>query len=818
MLSKKNSQFVKFCILLIPFLFLGNDINADSISRPGVQPDGSILLPNRWSLTPAGHQIPVGDLPLAMAITPDNRYLLVTNNGYVDQYVSVIDVKQRKEISKIPMKESWLGLTFNANGNRIYVSGGGSDEIEIYLFDNGTATHEKTLSVKSYDDQNPYFVSGLAVTDDERYLLACALRQDTLMVFDLKGDKTPEYIKVGAYPYTVVIRKEKKKNIAYVSNWGGSSISVVDLKKQKETTKIPVGDHPNAMALSPDGKRLLVTSANSNELTIIDTTKKKVVQILDLSPYPGASRSGSTPNDIILSGDGNTVFLASADNNCVNVVDVSGSKASVLGSIPTGWYPTAVKLTSDDKTLFVANGKGLSSKPNIKGPQPTDIEQSMEYIGMLFLGTVSVLEIPDKAQLAAYTQQVIQNNGFDKMNEKLSKGDASIAPRAIPRRLGEPSFIKYVFYIIKENRTYDQVLGDLPQGEGDSSLTLFERNITPNQHALAETFVLFDNFYVDAEVSQDGHSWSMGAIATDFMEKLWPTNYSERTFPQPIQLSVSFPSTGFLWDAAARAGISYRSFGEFVRPNPGGNITVIPALKGHISMKYPPLTSMFVQDQVRANVFIEELEQFIQDNNVPRLNILSLPRDHTLGTRPGAHSPRSMMADNDLALGRIVEAISNSPIWKESVVFVIQDDSQNGPDHIDSHRTVSLIASPYAKRSFVDHTMYDTVSILRTIELILGLQPMSQYDAAAMPMFDAFQDTPDFTPYKALANTYPLDEFNKRDSYGAELSEKMNFAEIDAAPEELLNEIIWKSIKGVDSEMPRPHTNRTWLSEYDDDD
>jgi len=815
-LSKLEKCYAIFTLLILLLLMAGYSA-AEDISRPGVQPDGSILLPNNWSLTPAGHQIPVGDLPLAMAMTPDDAYLLVTNNGYVDQYVSVINVKERKEVSKIPMKESWLGLTFNRDGNRIYVSGGGLDEIEIHSFENGTTAHEKTLKVKSDDDKQPYFVSGLAVTDDERYLVACAMLQDKLMVFDLKSDKGPTYIDVGAYPYTVVIRKEKKKNFAYVSNWGGSSISIVDLKKQKEISKIAVGDHPNAMVLSPDGKKLFITSANSNELTIVDTLAKKIIQVLDLSPYPGASRSGSTPNDITLSRDGHTAFLVSADNNCVNVVDVSDSKAKILGSIPTGWYPTAVKLTSDDKTLFVANGKGLSSKPNIKGPQPTDTEQSTEYIGMLFLGTVSVLEVPDKAKLAEYTKQVIQNNGFNEMNEKLLKGDPTIAPRAIPRRLGEPSLIKYVFYIIKENRTYDQILGDLPQGEGDPNLTLFGRNVSPNHHALAETFVLFDNFYVDAEVSQDGHSWSMGAIATDFMEKLWPTNYSGRTFPEPILISVSYPSTGFLWDAAARAGISYRSFGEFVRPNPGGNITNIPALKGHISTKYPPLNSMFIMDKVRADVFIEELGQFIQENNVPQLNILSLPRDHTLGTRPGVQTPRSMMADNDLALGRIVEAIANSSIWKESVVFVIQDDSQNGPDHIDAHRTVSLIASPYAKRGFVDHTMYDTVSILRTIELILGLQPMSQYDAAAMPMINAFQDTPDLTPYKALANTYPLNEFNKRDSYGAELSERMNFTDVDAAPEELLNEIIWKSIKGADSEMPRPHTNRTWLSEVDDD-
>ena len=544
MFRKKIVKLSKMYIpIVIMLLVIGCAVT--HISRPGIQSDGSILLPNNWSLTPVGNQIPVGDLPLAMAVTPDDAYLLVTNNGYTDQYVSVIDVKQRKEISSIPMEESWLGLIFNRKGNRIYVSGGGADEIEIHSFNKGKTQHIKTLKVKTDDDKKPYFVSGLALSDDDRMLLACALLQRKLIVFDLEGNNSPKYIYVGAYPYTVVINKEEKGNFAYVSNWGGSSISVVDLEKEDEVAKIAVGDHPNAMALSPDGKKLFITSANSNELTIVDTMAKKAIQILNLSPYPGASRSGSTPNDITISKDGKNVYLVSADNNCVNVVDVSGNRARGTGSIPTGWYPTAVKLTSDDKTLFVANGKGLSSKSNVKGPQPTDTEESMEYIGRLFLGTVSVLKVPDQAQLAEYTRQVVRNNSFGDIIKKLQKGDATITPRAIPRRLGEPSLIKYVFYIIKENRTYDQVFGDLTQGAGDPNLTLFGRDITPNHHALAETFVLFDNFYVDAEVSQDGHSWSTGAYATDFLEKLWPTNYSGRNFPIPNYLSVSYPSNRF---------------------------------------------------------------------------------------------------------------------------------------------------------------------------------------------------------------------------------------------------------------------------------
>jgi len=790
-------------------------VSCVSVDRPGARPDGSILLPNNWVLTPAGEQIPVGDLPLAMAMTPDDKWLLVANNGYADQYVSVIDVANRSEVHRIPMEESWLGLAFNQDASRLYVSGGGSDEIEVHAFNDGDTRHERTLAVKAADDDTPYFVSGLAVSRDEQRLYACALRQQALLVFDLAGDALPARIEVGAYPYTVVI--DESRDRAYVSNWGGASISVIDLTAQQELLKIAVGDHPNAMVLSAGAGRLFVTSANSNELSAIDLDSNQVEEVVDLSPYPGAPASGSTPNGLALSVDGNTLYLVNADNNSVSVVDVSGNGLRVTGYIPTGWYPTAVALTSDDRTMFVANGKGLSSKPNPKGPQPIDRERAAEYIGELFLGTVSVLPIPDAAQLGSWTRQVMANNGFDDMQSRLERGSAGVPARALPRHLGEPSVIKHVFYILKENRTYDQILGDLSQGEGEASLALFNRRVSPNHHGLAEDFVLFDNFYVDAEVSMDGHSWSMGAMATDFNEKLWPTNYSGRTFPAPIYIDVSFPSAGFLWDAAAAAGVSYRNYGEFAEAGEDGSYSPLPALRDHMSSSYPAL-DLSISDQVRADVFIEELYEMIDGGTLPALNILSLPRDHTYGTRPGSPTPRAMMADNDLALGRIVAAISKSPVWGESVIFVIQDDSQNGPDHIDAHRTVSLIASPFAKRRFVDHTMYDTVSLLRTLELILGIPPMSQYDAAAVPMFDAFTDAPDLSPYRLRASTWPLDELNSTESYGAEVSSRMNFVDMDAAPERLLNEIIWKSIKGVDSDMPVPHTRRAWLEDEDDDD
>ncbi|MBW2270892.1 MAG: bifunctional YncE family protein/alkaline phosphatase family protein [Deltaproteobacteria bacterium] len=800
------------------------------IQRPGTRADGSILLPNHWVLTPAGEQIDVGDLPLGMVLSPDDRYLVVTNNGMADQFVSIVDLETREEVQRLPMERSWLGLAFDPLGDRLFVSGGGSDVVEVYRFDAGRAEHERTLRLHPPEDAakpearpaqislqtEADFAAGLAVSSDGRTLVVCALLEHRILIFDLMSDAPAEGISVGEHPYTVVIHPDDQT--AFVSNWGGQSVSVIDLKERKEIAQIGVGSHPNAMKLSPDASKLYVTNANSNEVSIIDLTRRSVGEVVDLSPYPGAPASGTTPNGLALSSDGTTLFVVNADNNDVAVIDVSKSPAEIRGLIPTGWYPTAVVLTRDDETLLIANGKGLGSKPNPRGPQPTDPTEGagaeratpIEYIGTLFPGTVSVLPVPGAQQLAKFTQQVTRNNGFGEMSGKLQSAGVGIPPRAIPRRVGEPSPIKYVFYIVKENRTYDQILGDLPQGEGDPELTLFGREVTPNHHALAETFVLFDNFYADAEVSADGHEWSMGAIATDFVEKTWPSVYSHRRMPFAyLGLNeISYPDIGYLWDIAAAAGVSYRSYGEFVLPGPQGAFTRVASLQQHYATQYPPNGDFSVQDVHRAAILIEEIRQFAAERRVPQLSIISLPNDHTVGTRPGSPTPRAMVADNDLALGRIVEAISKSSIWHESAIFVVEDDAQNGPDHIDSHRSIALIASPYAKRGHVDHTMYDTVSMLRTIELILGLPPMSQYDAAAIPMFDAFQDRADLTPYAARPNQISLDERNSAESYGAELSMRMNWEAVDDAPEQLLNEIIWKSVKGAASEMPRPHTSR----------
>ena len=524
-----------------------------------------------------------------------------------------------------------------------------------------------------------------------------------------------------------------------------------------------------------------------------------------VKPWPDAP-NGSTPNGLAVAPDGRTLYVANATNNCVAVFDVvTPGQSKLLGYIPTGWYPTAVVLEERSNQIFIANGKGVISKANPDGPDPAE-ERNWDrshYVGHMLWGTVSALEMPNRSALKKYTKQVRKNNFWDE-RKKSKKSDSQ--PHAIPRNVGDPSPIKHVVYIIKENRTYDQIFGALPQGNGDSSLVLFGREVTPNHHKIAEQFTLFDNFYVNAEVSADGHEWSVGAIATDFIEKTWPSVYSGRGqgYPSDGNYEIAFPSIGYLWDMAARHGLSYRSYAEFVGTPADTSepaYAKVDNLKGHFAPKFRSW-DMDYMDIWRANEFIRELRDFEKNDNLPNLIIMRLPNDHTYGTKAGKYTPRSMVADNDLALGRVVDALSHSRFWKEMAIFVLEDDAQNGPDHVDAHRSILLAASPFVKRGHVDQNMYDTVSILKTMELILGLPPMSQFDAAAFPLIPAFTDEPDFTPYNHLPNSYPLDKINTRLAYGADVSAQMDFSDEDEAPEQALNIVLWKSIKGVDSPMP----------------
>jgi hypothetical protein len=379
----------------------------------------------------------------------------------------------------------------------------------------------------------------------------------------------------------------------------------------------------------------------------------------------------------------------------------------------------------------------------------------------------------------------------------------------IPQKAGDLSPIKYCLYIVKENRTYDQVLGDLPQGNGDAKLCIFPERVTPNHHRIARDFVLLDNFYAESEISADGHEWTMGAYATDFVEKMWPITYGHnrpRKYPYPAEgnFDIAYPAGGYLWDRAKEARVSYRSYGEFVVLFPAPTepaTTRVKTLQGHIDEGYRGFDLNYY-DTKRAERFISELRRFEKEGDMPRLQIIRLPNDHTSGVSRGKRTPTAYMADNDISLGRIVEAVSHSKFWPQTAIFVVEDDAQNGPDHVDAHRTMAFVVSPYSKRAVVDSTMYSTSSMLRTIELILGLKPMSQFDAAAVPMYNSFQATPDPKPYEVLPATVDLEEKNGAHAWGGNI--RMNFAKEDAADDLLLNEVIWRSIRGANNPMPAP--------------
>jgi DNA-binding beta-propeller fold protein YncE len=782
---------------------------------PGREPAGDTLLPNGWRIAPAGRHLAVGDLPLAMVESPDGRSLVVTNNGYTKPSLTVVDLRHFDVRQKLELDNAWLGLAWHPDGKRLYASGGGASTVdELRITEKGL---EVGTVVKLKKPSAESFVGGLSISPDGSRLFAVHALGQLLSAVDLGSGQVVKEVPLPAEGYTTLVTPDGKTLL--VSLWGGARVLLFDAATLEPRGEIPVGEHPNAMALSHDG-RLFVACANTNAVWVADLAARTAREQISIALDPAAP-PGSTPNGLGLSPDGRTLLVANADNNTVAVVDVSHPGASVVGGfLPTGWYPTAAQFSRDGRRIFVLSGKGLASAANPRGAQPGIPAAPGQYIGELLQGSLSVLPVPDAKALAAYTRTVYRLTPYAAV--RLAPAGA---PKGspIPARVGAASPIKYVFYIIRENRTYDQILGDLERGNGDPNLCLFGEEVTPNAHALARDFVLFDNFYVNAEVSYSGHAFSTGAYATDFVQKVWPMNYADRGGAylsegggerRNAYGNITAPKNGYLWDSCVRAGVSVRSYGEFVeyRNQKDGPVKAsVPGLEGRIHPDYPPF-DLTIPDSRRVDLWLQEFHRFEASTEantdgkagLPRLSIIRLGGDHTLGTRPEAPTPRAMIAENDLALGRLVEAISKSRFWKESAIFIVEDDAQNGPDHIDAHRSVALVASPYTRRHAVDSTLYTTAGLLRTMELILGLPPMSQYDSAASPMYRAFQATPDPTPFTHREARTSIDEKNGALAWGAAASRAMNLHEADLAPELELNEILWKSVRGAASPMPPP--------------
>jgi DNA-binding beta-propeller fold protein YncE len=781
---------------------------------PGIQADGFIRLPNQWSLKPAGKQLSLGDFPVNLALHPDGKYLAVLHAGFDTHEIMTIDLVKQKVVARVILDQTWYGLCFSPDGKKLFASGGEFEVVHSYCFDHGLLYRHQEIAVAKPRDK--FIPGGLAVDTAGKTLYAAGTWGGAVCVVPLTLGEGRSTVTLGkeSYPYACLLEPDRKARPGrlFVSLWSKAAVAVIDVKKKKVVATWPTERHPTEMVLAPNGKTLFVACANSTKVSVLDTATGQGRQTIACSLYPKAP-CGNTPNSLSLTPDGQLLFVANADANNISVFNVTDpDNAKPLGFIPAGWYPTSVRYNAKDKRLYIANGKGTKSRANPQGPQPNvpgrlTVDQ---YIGRLFRGTLSIVNLPNEKSMPALSKQAYACSPL-----KADLGVTGKVPRdnPIPQKVGDPSPIKHCIYIIKENRTYDQVFGDMKQGNGDPNLCLFPDKITPNHHKLAREFVLLDNFYCEGEVSADGHQWSMGAYCTDFVEKVWPLTYRGSPkkkldiYPSEGNMdSVVRPAGGYIWDRCAEAKVSYRSYGEWISTpkslkQPGK--ALVKTLEGHFDpwfrgwdMKYP--------DQKRADRFIEELKRFEKAGDMPRMIILRLPNDHTEGTKVGVPTPTAFVADNDLALGRIVEAVSNSKFWKDTAFFVIEDDAQNGPDHVDAHRTVALVISPYTKRRQVDSTLYSTSSMLRTMELILGLKPMSQFDAAARPMYHSFQAKPDLTPYKHVVPQTDLKAKNKRTAWGAETSAKLDFSKEDAADDLVLNEIIWKSVRGAKSPMPPP--------------
>ena len=864
--------------------------------RVGAAGENRTVLPVNQVLVPAGTQIPLPGLrPQALALSPDNRLLAVSGKtnelvivdpaaGTIAQRVALPSEEQNtppSDPSSANILEpdsrgqlSYTGLVFSPDGSRIYLSNVNGSIKVFAVSDNGTVAPSHSIPLPPADAprRKNEIPAGLALSSDGQSLYVCGNLSNRLLVIDTRTNAVTRTFDVGVAPFDVRLLEGK----AYVSNWGGrrpqpgdltgpagrgtvvkvdpvkhiateGSVSVIDLASGA-AIEILVHLHSSALAVSPDGRHIVCANAASDNLSVIDTRTDTVAETIWVKANP-ADLFGASPNALCFSPDGKHLYAANGTQNAIAVVrfEPKDRESALLGLIPVGWFPGAISFHAETETLCIANIKGLPTEP--KQDRATD---GLGFNTHHYHGSLSLVPVPDREELASFTEAVYANFHRERISRTLEKPRPGQPPRPVPERIGEPSVFKHVVYIIKENRTYDQVMGDVPEGNGDPSLCLFGEQVTPNQHKIVREFVLLDNTYCCGILSADGHQWSTTAFGTDYLERSfagWPRSYPDGMGPDEAD-ALAYAPSGFIWDNALRNGISMWNFGEFAQPEcrwkdpqrPGkpewkdyweeylhGKGEVIIASQPTIPTIRPFTAKdtvgwiMEVPDVWRARHISEQIAAWEKQGTMPQLILICLPVDHTSGTRAGSPTPSACVADNDLAFGRIVEAFSHSRFWKDTVIFGIEDDPQNGFDHVSGYRTTAYCISPYTRRGAVVPTQYNTTSLLRTIEQILGLPPMNQFDATATPMFDCFTDTPDFTPFEAVPNQIPLDQMNPGPEEIADallrrharISARLNFRQIDACPEDTLNRILWHAVKG--SAAPYPSWAVIVVPDDDDD-
>ncbi|MSV28413.1 MAG: hypothetical protein EXQ52_06665 [Bryobacterales bacterium] len=775
---------------------------------------GGTLLVSGWRVRPAGKQMPLDTMPMSSAVSPDGRFLLVLNGGYNPPSISVIDVKETRELGRVRLADAWLGLCFSPRGDKVYVGGGSTGSVHEMNFLNGALTPARSFAVVPLEKKTVRdFIGDVTLSPDGRLLYAADLYHDSVAVINPQSGIVIERYKTGRRPYRILFHPDGKS--FFVTSWTDGTLGHYSATDGSLLSSLRLGAHPTDMVWragkndpaegeSSWAARLFVAAANTNNVYTVGVSESKELKQVETINVAMTPRQpvGMTPSALALSPDLKRLYVVCSDANAVAAADVSEDRTRVLGFIPVGWYPTAARVVADGR-LVVLNGRGLRSYPNPKGPNPTKKSaplheglRSDEYIGSIQRGSSSWIEELTETQIAAHTKTVLANTPYN---------DAKL-----DRKEPLPAGIKHVIYIVKENRTYDQVLGDMKEGNGDASLVLFGEEITPNHHKLAREFVLLDNFYVSADVSADGHSWSTAAIANDYIQKFWPNSYAGRrkVYDYEGQEPTSAPPAGYLWTNAAAAGVTMRNYGYFVnnvaKPQPGAAAisgTRDPVLQRVTNPNYPGF-DLDYPDVERAKVFLADLGSFEKSGEMPALLLVRLGNDHTSGTAAGKISPLSAVADNDYALGLLVEGVSRSRFWNSTAIFVLEDDAQNGADHVDSHRSPAFLISAFSKRKFVDSSMYNTTSMLRTMEMILGLRPMTHFDAGARVMTAALQTVADPTPYAAEKPRISLDQRNPAASATAARSAKLNFEQEDMIDDDELNDILWRAIRK--DEPPAP--------------
>jgi DNA-binding beta-propeller fold protein YncE len=738
-------------------------------------------LPTGVRLDPAGEAVDLGSLPINLVPTPEKDRAVAVLSGWREQGLQVVDLKTRKVTQTLLQDGAFYGAAFSPDGHRLCVSGGNTDIIFVYAWKDGAATLEYKIELakaKTADGTGTSYPAGMAFSSNGKFLYVAEDVVDRLAVVNAATGEITQRFSTDHYPYGVTLTADGQ---VFVSAWGGSTVSQFRVLADGTLAyrgRIEVGPHPSALAVR--GTSMYVTLAGSDRVAVVDMKRRKVGHYLH-DAAPGAPPEGSTPNAVAVTSDGKRLLVAEADNNAIAVFDLDTRK--LLGRVPTDWYPTAIVEVGGQ--LLVLSGKGRGTHANPDGPVPLTNwpnEKPTAYTLGQLNGTLRVLSASlAPPQLASFTERVVAANNWQH--------------RPAARRY--PPF-RHVVYIIKENRTYDQVLGDMKEGDGDTSLIYFpDITITPNHHALARRFGLFDRFFVNAEVSSQGHIWSTAAYVTNYGEKIVPSGYAGKRADMDGEESDE-PERGFLWTLAIREGITFRDYGEMVKGNPGWPVTQRD-LGADVNPDYVPM-DLVTQDQKRADVWIAELQRYVRDGNMPQLEVMWLPMDHLTAGRPGKCAPRACMADNDLALGRIVQALSHSSYWKDTVIFVVEDDAQAGPDHTDSHRAPFYAISAY-NRSGTVHRFINTTDVIAAIEDILGMGRLSKFDYFSRSLVDIFAPAPDLTPYVPIIPTQDLNEKNPENTAAAHLSESLDLSAPDRVDDQLYNRILWLMLKG---DVPPP--------------